>query len=95
MKLFDSDYGALKSKIIINYQRDYYILKRMRITFDKNINYHNVNSIVKNRHRDNECVMEIKVEQNCNDDYIKKYIDISISRFSKYARGILLLNLIK
>ena len=41
---------------------------------------------------DPECVMEIKTDILTEDDFIFKIINLPTSRFSKYCRGIIMLN---
>jgi len=91
IRFVDDYYGNIEPKLIISYQRSYYSLNKMRITFDKNITYSYINSIGQRNLMDKECVMEIKVPYNCPDDYIEKYIYHSTSRFSKYSRALLYL----
>ncbi len=91
LTFFDKYYGLLYPKMLVNYEREYYKIDNLRITFDKNINY--LFSKLKSEifTSDQETVMEVKVPIKCSDDYIKKFIDIPTSRFSKYSRGLLYL----
>jgi hypothetical protein len=86
---FDNSYGILKPSLIVSYERHYFSLKSLRITFDQNISYkflkYKTNGVV----RDNETVMEVKTPINYSDDYIKSIISHPTSRFSKYSRGLL------
>ena len=86
---FDLNYGKLTPKIIINYSRHYFLLDKLRITFDKNINYRHVSSGFNQIIQDQECGMEVKTSLDCNDNYIEKVLPYSTSRFSKYSRGLL------
>ena len=89
MQIIDSQYGILKPKVLISYSRDYFFLKQIRLTFDNEIKYKNLQSkqqLVKN---EKECVMEVKSDFKIDDDYIEKLIEYPTSRFSKYSRGIL------
>ena len=61
----------------------------MRITFDSNINYKNIKLSPSIEYKDPERVVEIKTSMECGDDFIEKST-ISISRFSKYSRGLLI-----
>lgn len=90
MKLYDNDYGILYPSIIVSYTREYYMLKNLRITFDKNIYYKKAQFNKRRINYDNEMVVEVKVPEYCPDDYIQKLIIYPISRFSKYSRGILI-----
>lgn len=87
LKIYDELYGILSAVLIIRYEREYFIYKKLRLTFDTNINYeglkHNLNTI------DVENVMEIKSSSNTPDDYLNEMFDMQNSSFSKYSRGIL------
>ncbi|MDC0454810.1 VTC domain-containing protein [Candidatus Pelagibacter sp.] len=88
-QLIDNEFGILKPQIQITYNREYFFLNDLRITFDSNIQYINIASLNNLKTKDKECVMEIKVNFRINDDYIEKIIDYPTSRFSKYSRSIL------
>ena len=92
VRLFDSDYGNLYPTVIVSYDREYYDVDNMRITFDKNISYNRIEFHNHNAVYDVEMVVEVKVPEYCHDDYIQKLIFYPISRFSKYSRGILMTN---
>ena len=89
-EFFDRSYGRLKPKLYVSYEREYLKLNSIRLTFDKNITYKFYKTNFEFELRDNECVMEIKVSENCSDDYINKFIVYNTSRFSKYSRGVLI-----
>ena len=89
-EFFDRSYGRLKPKLYVSYEREYLQLNSIRLTFDKNITYKFYKTNFEFELRDNECVMEIKVSENCSDDYINKFIIYPTSRFSKYSRGVLI-----
>ena len=84
----DNLYGKLKPKIIVTYTREYFLINKLRVTFDRNISYNNLKLSSNLITRDNECVMEIKAPIDCDDDYIENLIPLTTSRFSKYSRGI-------
>tara|TARA_B110000238_G_C16131893_1_gene441850 strand:+ start:1559 stop:2167 length:609 start_codon:yes stop_codon:yes gene_type:complete len=88
--LFEKEYGTLYPSLLVSYDRTYYTLNKMRITFDFNINYKNLrlNSLI--NYIDPERVVEIKTPIDCGDDFIKKSIPYPTSRFSKYSRGLLI-----
>lgn len=88
IKYLDKNYGEITPTVFVKYKRDYFIINRIRLTFDSEIIYQNLKSISKYTFQDSECVMEIKAPISCDDDYIKKLINHSTSRFSKYSRGI-------
>jgi len=86
---YDKNYGILKPSLIVSYERYYFSLKLLRITFDRNITYKFLRNGKGQTSIDPETVMEVKTSQMCSDDYIKKIIPHSSSRFSKYCRGLL------
>ena len=86
--LFDTFYGKIYPTIVVSYNREYYQLKNLRITFDTKIKY--LNSRLKSlvSFSDKETVMEVKSENLHIDDYINELIHYPTSRFSKYSRGV-------
>ena len=88
INIFDSTYGKLSPIIFVKYERLYFNLNKLRITFDKNISYKYIKSGSLEFLKDEECVMEVKVPIECNDNYIDSIISQSTSRFSKYSRGL-------
>jgi len=86
---FDTDYGTLTPSLLVSYTREYFTLNSMRLTFDSSIKYINYRQSQSIKYQENECVMEIKVFPHISDDYIKRIIPWSTSRFSKYCRGLL------
>ena len=89
-EIHDQYYGILTPSLLVTYQREYYTLKKMRLTFDSSIEYENRRLSSKSIFKDTERVMEIKVNNNISNDYIAKFIPYTQSRFSKYSRGILI-----
>jgi len=87
--IIDNSYGKLLPKIIISYEREYFILNKLRITFDKNILYTNLKLSAHPNTRDTNCVMEVKTPFECDDDYIEFLVPYPTSRFSKYTRGLI------
>ena len=87
-KLFDQDYGFIYPSLKINYFREYYTFKKLRFTFDTNIEYEKLDSNIMQKSIDNDCVMEIKATNNINDDLLDAIICNQTERFSKYCRGI-------
>tara|TARA_Y100000589_G_scaffold239714_1_gene227217 strand:+ start:3175 stop:3765 length:591 start_codon:yes stop_codon:yes gene_type:complete len=87
-KLYDSQYGVLFPKILIKYSREYFEFKNLRLTFDTEIKYININSLNKIFYSDKENVVEIKTPIDISEDYLEKIIGIQPTRFSKYCRGI-------
>ena len=87
--LFDSDYGVLHPSLLVSYNREYFSLESMRLTFDSSIKYINYRQSQNIEYKDNQHVMEIKVSSYISDDYIESIIPWPTTRFSKYCRGLL------
>ena len=85
--IYDKVYGNLYPKIIISYYREYFLLKNIRITFDSNIKYTNLNGLNGFSFNDQETVMEVKADLNNSLSKLEGFIDLPTSRFSKYSRG--------
>ena len=90
LNLLDNQYGLLKPSLIVSYKREYYSISGLRVTFHNNIEYTNLRSMVKQKYRDYDCVMEIKTSIDISDDSIEKIVKYPTIRFSKYSRGILI-----
>ena len=88
--LMDSQYGHIKPILKVSYKRSYFIFNEMRITFDRDITYQNLKYADKRKYYDPERVIEIKIPENCPDDFIEKLVPFPTARFSKYSRGLLL-----
>ena len=88
--IYDKVYGILHPKIIVSYFREYYLLKNIRITFDSNIKYTNLNGLNRFFFKDQENVMEVKADFYNSLSKLEGFIDLPTSRFSKYCRGIAL-----
>ena len=84
---FDGQYGNLLPGLLVSYDREYFSLESMRVTFDKNIRYQLINKRGFGIRWDPECVMEIKIPADCGDDYVESVVGHPTSRFSKYSRG--------
>ena len=85
----DSLYGCLTPSLLVSYEREYYLINGMRVTFDSSIRYLNYRHSSQWEFKDPERVMEIKIGIDTSDDYIEKLIPYATTRFSKYARGLL------
>lgn len=86
---FDQVYGNLEPVLIVSYEREYYSLGNLRVTFDSKISYVDCRLNIMPKYMDEECVMEVKVPIDCEDDYIESLISHPTARFSKYSRGLL------
>ncbi|MDA7546263.1 VTC domain-containing protein [Alphaproteobacteria bacterium] len=91
LSYLDQEYGLLRPSISVSYERFYYKIKSLRITFDRNIIYQPLTSHIMSVFEDPECVLEVKVPFHINDKSIEEIIPFTTSRFSKYSRGIIYL----
>ncbi|MDB2361462.1 VTC domain-containing protein [Amylibacter sp.] len=85
----DAQYGQIRPVLKVSYERAYFLLNNMRITFDKDITYQNLKYTGNRKYYDPERVIEIKVPATCSDDFVEKIIPFPTARFSKYSRGLL------
>ena len=88
--ILDQIYGLLTPSLLVSYERDYYSLDGVRVTFDSSIKYQNYRYPSLNEFNDPEQVMEVKVGADIADDFIESLIPYSTTRFSKYSRGLLI-----
>jgi len=88
--IVDQDYGTLTPSLLVSYDREYFSLDRMRVTFDSSIKYINYRHSMRVECEDKERVMEIKVSADTSNDYIESVIPYATARFSKYSRGLLI-----
>lgn len=86
--LLDDNYGKLTQSLYVFYERLYFTIEKVRITFDLNIGYKNLRQNLNNIFEDPERVMEVKTSIFTSEDFIESIIPIQITRFSKYSRGI-------
>lgn len=89
VRIFDVIYGSLSPVLIVEYVRYYYEIEKLRITLDRHITYRKPRIHSGQKISDSECVMEVKVPIECDDDYIERLIPHPVARFSKYSRGLL------
>ena len=89
----DNQYGLCRPKIKITYERSYFAFKSFRITLDQNIDYLKFEKEPNSKfiYKDTEFVVEIK-GKNVNQDFLDNYFPFTSIRFSKYCRGIDLIN---
>ena len=91
--VYDHLYGKIFPSILVNYKREYYNFKNLRLTFDSSINYTDLRNQDLKRFNDKETVLEVKTNHLNSIDYIAQFISCPTSRFSKYSRGIQLTKL--
>ena len=89
--IVDNIYGFVFPKVLVNYDREYYLLNGSRITLDKNIKYSSYISKY-SYYNENNYVIEIKENNNLNKE-LKNFFPFQRARFSKYCRAILKLNI--
>ena len=93
--IYDYLYGKIFPSILVNYKREYYEFKNLRLTFDSLINYANLRDKNLKIFNDKETVLEVKTNHLNSNDYIYQFISCPTSRFSKYSRGIQLTKLMQ
>jgi len=86
----DQHYGVLLPSLIVSYERTYFSMNGMRITFDADIKYQNLRQNNMLIQKDPEQVIEIKVPIEISDNFIEKIVPYPTARFSKYCRGLLI-----
>ena len=87
----DDLYGICKQLIDISYVREYFLVKNIRVTIDKEIKYRLINlnnNFKKTFFEDQSYVFEIKADMGTNLSYLLNNFDFPRSRFSKYERGL-------
>ncbi len=87
---FDQSYGFCKHKIDISYLREYFIIKDIRITIDKNIKYKIsdiMSPFIGKEKKDSNYVLEIKTNSQKSLTYLSNIFDFPRTRFSKYERA--------
>ena len=87
----DQKYGFCYPIIKITYDRRYYTLNNVRITFDDNINYQIFNSKIKIL--DEVGVVELKSKTDKEIENIDKILPLARKRFSKFSRAFSYLNI--
>jgi hypothetical protein len=90
---FDKEYGILKPKVNVSYNRKYYLYKGIRITLDTEIHYQDLRHS-SNKYFEHSCVIEIKAPNETSLDFLLYIIPENRRRFSKYCNAIRLLNLV-
>ena len=78
----DSQYGLIQPILKVSYERSYFMLNNMRITFDKNITYQYLRTENNRKYFEPERVVEIKIPISCSDDFVEKHIPYPTARFS-------------
>ena len=58
--VYDHLYGKIFPSILVNYKREYYNFKNLRLTFDSSINYTDLRNQNLKRFNDKETVLEVK-----------------------------------
>lgn len=89
----DRVYGVCYPVINVFYKRIYYYIDGIRLTIDTDINYRLMNFNKKSLFliKDPSITIELKYNDSSKDDVINSY-PFSYFRFSKYTRGVDLLN---
>ncbi len=84
--IFDTQYGLILPSVGVEYQREYFVLDNIRITFDRNILYFSPDNY---NHQYVEClnVIEIKAPSHVGHDFLTSLLPIPRRRFSKFANA--------
>ena len=87
---YDKDYGVCYPVTNIIYERVYYKIKNIRLTIDSNISYRQAskNGASVFTTKDNFSVVEIKYNNDMNNNFIIRNFPFQFSRFSKYCRAV-------
>ena len=88
---YDNLYGICKQLIDISYVREYFLVKNIRVTIDKEIKYRLINlnnNFKKSFFEDQSYVFEIKADIDTNLSYLLNNFYFPRSRFSKYERAL-------
>jgi len=80
---FDDRYGTCFPNFYVSYNREYLIMKDVRISIDTNIIYQNFRSNLK--YSDRNCIVELKTSINKNNDDLINDFPFQRIRFSKYC----------
>lgn len=86
--IFDSRYGQCAPRAVVSYNRSYYSLDGVRVTFDTDIFYNKYGSA--HKIRDPLKVVEIKAPKDAPRDFLERVITEPRRRFSKFSRANLL-----
>ena len=84
---FDNNYGLIRQLIDISYIREYFTVDGIRVTIDKDIKYKLIESnrrIQPNFYQDDNYVVEIKANIDCDLNFILNNFNFPRSKFSKY-----------
>lgn len=92
---YDPQYGICKPNLMVNYFRKYFVINKLRITIDKNITYTKFDKFSKTKFlkKDPQIAVEIKSTNILSYEKIYRQFPFQKTRFSKYARGIEMINL--
>ena len=88
---YDNLYGICKQLVDISYVREYFLVKNIRVTIDKEIKYRLINlnhNFKKSFFEDQSYVFEIKADIKTNLSYLLNNFYFPRSRFSKYERAL-------
>lgn len=96
--LLDTYYGQVSAVLQVRYRRAYFALQGLRITLDSELQYARHQGSGENLHSsqwlpDTHCVLEIKAPAHSHPDFLQRCVPYPRQRFSKYANGMLLLQL--
>jgi len=90
--LVDARYGFCQPRVEVSYTRKYFQFSGVRITFDTNICYKKIKTLI--QAADSLNVMEIKAPVGTNSDFLLRLIGEPRRRFSKFSRAFVLTGII-
>ena len=84
--IFDTQYGPCKPILYVKYNREYFLIKDVRISIDTNITF---KSFTTNYEiRDDRIIAELKTSINKDFDELMEDFPLQRIRFSKYSFGV-------
>lgn len=86
--IFDNHYGICDQMVKINYEREYWILDKVRITLDKNINIKNLKSKIDRGLNLKKIAVELKTNYSYPLDKLTSDFPFENIRFSKYCEAL-------
>ena len=84
--ILDNRYGLCLPNYYVSYEREYLIMKDVRISIDTNLLYQDFKTNFK--HNDKNCIVELKASINKSHDELTEDFPFQRIRFSKFCNGI-------
>lgn len=84
--VYDSQYGFCRPALFVSYEREYYLVKNIRVSIDLDIQYHS--STGDYLGCDNDCAVELKANYFIDKNVLLNLFPFQRIRFSKYCNGL-------